>query len=72
MENKIHVKFNVIKLSAKKLGSPLKACNSGQAIKLFNRHTLAVHPAYRKYTEDKLEIDIQNHHLEMISLWLTK
>lgn len=30
MENKIHVMFNVTKLSAKKLVSPLKACNSRQ------------------------------------------
>lgn len=28
MENKIHVTFNVTKVSAKKLVSPLKACNS--------------------------------------------
>lgn len=31
IEKEIHVKLNVMKLSAKKLVSPLKACHWGQA-----------------------------------------
>lgn len=68
VENKIHMQFNVQHyLKNKKLVSPLKACNSGQAIKSSISHaeesTLQQCRPHCKYTSNQLKT--QNYHSEM-------
>lgn len=73
MKNEIHVKFTMMKLPAKKLASPSKACNWEQAIQLFSSQCWGTHtPAAPCTLQTSWRWDTHNHRSEMIVLWMVK